>query len=434
MITAAMLAVVLPATAHADWTRPHVLQPNCGKRALQCAIEPAPRADVNARGRTVVTWVDSRQRIRAAIGGPRGRFGRAASFGKGFRPGASIAADGRVVVVWSTSGELRYARTTARGRFTPPRRLVARTSRAGDDHPEVVGQPDGSTLVVYENSFRDSAGRFRTRMRSLVITRAGRVSRVLEIGRGAIHRDGFRAAANGQAAFCCLETPNAAQPPFYTTPLRSTVASWAPGRAWSSVAAPLAQNVDVQTVGPNRGAVAVGVTAATRGGESVTLGVPGLVRIGVGNALSPARPVPVVRATRAFGPVVTIDGSSRDVVVYQEKTRSRAFSRNAPIYAVAADAGAAFGARQRLDAADAYQPHVRPYRSGAIVAWQSGDRWGVSIERDGRFRRAPAPVGPGPSGVGEDFHFNRDLATRARYAVLAWTARDASVRISIGRL
>ena len=77
---------------------------------------------------------------------------------------------------------------------------------------------------------------------------------------------------------------------------------------------------------------------------------------------------------------------------------------------------------------------MRTYRTGTIVVWESPrHRWGVAVERDGRFVAAPAAAG-GPSDVGEDFIRNRDLGTGGRYAALTWTADDGSVRVSIGAL
>jgi hypothetical protein len=54
----------------------------------------------------------------------------------------------------------------------------------------------------------------------------------------------------------------------------------------------------------------------------------------------------------------------------------------------------------------------------------------VAIERDGTFRQAPAPAGPGPSTLGEDFNYAYDIQTSARHAVLGWVAGDGSVRVS----
>jgi hypothetical protein len=72
---------------------------------------------------------------------------------------------------------------------------------------------------------------------------------------------------------------------------------------------------------------------------------------------------------------------------------------------------------------------VRPLGSGAIAVWSAPRaRWGVAIERNGRFRAAAAPSGPGPAF--RDAHYAYDLATSGNHAVLTWIAADGSVRIS----
>ncbi|MGZ6652216.1 MAG: hypothetical protein ACXVHB_32925, partial [Solirubrobacteraceae bacterium] len=67
-------------------------------------------------------------------------------------------------------------------------------------------------------------------------------------------------------------------------------------------------------------------------------------------------------------------------------------------------------------------------------AWQAPNyRWGVAVERGGRFAAARAPSG-GPSQIGEDFEYSRAMATGGRYVVLTWTAHDGSIRVSVGVL
>ena len=124
---------------------------------------------------------------------------------------------------------------------------------------------------------------------------------------------------------------------------------------------------------------------------------------------------------------MTLDGSGRVVLVYQEKTRPQAFSREAPVHASVAGRPA-----RRLTSRQAYQPTVRPLGSGAIAVWQEpGAKWGVAIERGGRFASAPAPTGPGPElHLGEDFHYAYDLATNGKYAVLTWISADGAIRVS----
>jgi hypothetical protein len=305
--------------------------------------------------------------------------------------------------------------------------LLSSGETRNDDSPKLAAQPDGSTVVVYESP---------KGLGSVLISATGRPGLPRALGPGSMKHDSFRAAPDGQIAVCCLTPPTAAAPPppapAPTAPAR--VAVYAPTGGWSVLMPPLAPRTEVETVGPGAGAVALGVIDVQGGGEAGTQGVPGLLRIGLGAAFAPLKTGPVKAAKRALGPVAAIDGSGRDVLVYQEKDRPAAFSRDAPAYAVASKPGSPFGARQVLDRGLVHEPAVSAYRDGAVVAWQApGNRWRVSVEQDGRFQRAEAPAGPGPSNVGEDFNYSHDMAADGRYVVLTWTALDGSVRASVGK-
>ncbi len=421
----------LPASAAAsDWSAPGVLLKACGVRGHNCVAESAPRAAVNARGKTLVVWVSSaakKPRVQVAAAGPRGRFEKPITMGIGLRPSVAVAPDGTQVVVWSASGGLLFARRAPGHRFSTARRLLASGGTASDDSPKLAAQPDGSTVVVYES---------RAGLSTVTISPAGRPGARRTLGPGAMKRDSFRAAPDGQAAVCCLTPPAAAAPPppAQAPAAPAPVAVYAPAGGWSVLTPPLAPRTVVETVGPGAGAVALGTIDVLGGGEAGDQGVPGLMRLGPGAAFAPIKTGPVKAPKRALGPVVAIDGSGRDVLVYQEKDRPAAFSRDAPAYAVVSAPGSPFGARQVLDRGRVHQPAVSAYRDGAVAAWQApGNRWRVSVERDGRFKRAEAPAGPGPSNVGEDFHYSHDMAANGRYVVLTWTALDGSVRASIGK-
>jgi hypothetical protein len=436
MLTVAGLALVGPQTASAHWTTPSILYGGCATPAYNCTSEPAPRAAVDARGQAAVAWVDRRTRVRVAAAGATGRFGRSITLGKGLRPAVAVTPSGTQIVVWSDAGRLRFARRTPGHRFSRPAQLAVPGSKIGDDDAKLAVQPDGSALVVYENAYRDSRGTYSTRLRSVLISPAGKAGAVQALGLGTMSHDSFRASSSGHAAVCCLASPAAvtAPAPLGNTATFTTVASYAPGTGWSTIAPPIGPGDAVETVGPGAGAVALGTIDVRRRGDAGTLGVPGLLRLAADGTFAPALAAPVLSANRAFGPVVAIDGAGRDVLVYQEKTRSTPFSRSAPIYAVAATPGGAPAARQLLDRSDAYLPLVRGYRDGAIAAWETPrNRWRVSIERRGTFTPAPAPSG-GPSRVGEDFNYSRDMSTGGRYVVLCWTAIDGSIRASVGVL
>ena len=407
----------------AGWSTPAVLEARCVKDAVNCRSETSPRVALNARGQSVVAWV-AKNRIRAAIGDARGRFGRSLAFEKAFRPAVTMAANGTAVVVWSAGGQLRYVRRAPGHGFSRPANLVP-GSKEGDDMPKTAIQPDGSTLVLYENTTRTAAG-YVTELRSVRIRPGRRPTNPLVLGRGWVDRDGF-GASDGHATACCLGVRGSI---FIPAPPR-TVLAWSPAAGWAILAPALATREVVESVGQGHGEVVLGTVAVLHSGDAGTSGLPALLRAGAGGVFGAPLAAPVKRAGLAFGPVVAIDGSGRSALVYQEKTAPKAFSRDAPVWVVTAPRGGAFGARQALDRGLARFPQLRPYRSGAIVAWEAPKhRWGVAVERNGRFASGPAPSG-GPSAAGEDSIRSRDLATAGRYAALAWTASDGSVRVSL---
>lgn len=413
-----LATAALPASAAArDWSAPGVLLESCGARGFNCVAESAPRAAVNARGRALVAWVSSATklaRVQVASAGPSGRFEKPTTLGVGLRPAVAVAKDGAQLVVWNSTRGLMFARRAPGRRFSTARLLLPTGGTPDDDSPKLAAQPDGSTLLVYES---------KQGLNSVLIPRAGRPGAPRMLGPGFLKRDGFRAAPNGQAAVCCLTAP--------MTP--TAVAVHAPGVGWSVLTPPLPARTEVETAGPGAGAVALGTIDVRGGGEAGAQGIPGLMRIGPGGVFAPIKAGPVTNPRLALGPVVAIDGSGRDVLVYQEKDRPAAFSRDAPVYAVVSAPGSPFGARQVLDRGRGHQPAVAAYRDGAVAAWQArGNRWRVSVERNGTFKRAEAPAGRGPSLVGEDFNYSHDMAANGRYVVLTWTALDGSVRASIG--
>lgn len=432
------LVLAAPAVAQAAWTQTNVMQGRCAaKTTFECSTEPAPRVAINADGLSVTTWVDAKGRIRAVTASARGKLTKGATLDTGYRPVGAISTNGTATVVWSHRGELRYARREPGHNFTKVRRLVARGSKNGDDSPKLAAQPDGSTVVVYENSYRDSKGRFMQRLRSVVLSRGGRVSALKALGKGSFGRDSFRTAPSGRIVVCCLRDPVAVPTTsgaFVDAPRRATVLEYTPGSGWSALRPPLGQRGQIETVALGDRDVAVGVTDARLGGESNTFGVPQLLRADSQGAFGPPFVAPVANERKAFDPVVAIDGSGRNVLLFQEKTGVSSFSSSAPLYAVVGTEGDMTARRRTLDGGRAYQPALAPLGSGAIAAWQSRDnKWRVAIERGGVFDAAAAPSGLGPSIVGEDFHYNRNMATHGRYVVLAWVAKDASVRMSVGK-
>ncbi len=440
LIASTVLLLVLGAApAAASWSAPRAYDPapaGCDGKArfipIECVGEPAPRVAVNPSGAAVAAWVDLRGRVRAATADRAGRFTAAVTLTKsGLRPTAALAPDGTATVVWrDASGTLRFARRTAGRSFGAATRLAPRGSKAGDDFAKAAGAPDGSVAVLYESPFRSPQGQYVERLRAVELSAGGRPGAVTELGRGGLGRDSSSAAADGTLVGCCLAPP--ASTPDAPPASGARLVVFRPGVGWSFVSATAVAADAIETVFGTGSALALGTTKVEQGGDAGVLGVPGLARTGEDGALGPALHAPVTRKDRGLAPGVTIDGSGRSVLLYQEKARSQAFSRDAPVYATVAAAGArTLGARQRLDAGADYEPTVRPLGSGAIGVWQAErERWEVAIEVNGRFRRVAAPRGLGPSRLGEDFSYAYDLETNGTHAVLAWSAGDGSVRVS----
>lgn len=429
VVATATFAASAGIASAAGWSAPVVLEPAFGKNPLNG--ETAPRVAVNARGQSVVAWIDAKGRVGAAGGDAHGHFTRIVTFETGgLRPAVTISADGTAVIVWSHSGRLRYVRRVAGHRFSSPAVLVPRSSKLSNDFARAAIQPDGSTLVVYEAASRTPTAGYVTQLRSVRIAPGGHPGKWTAIGPGSVRRDAFGLAADGHVAVCCLATPA----PLGAPAQLSAVAGYTPTAGWATLAAQIGPKQVIETVAAGRGDVALGTVDVSHSGDVGLSGQPGLLRADARGVFGAPLAAPVTNPGRAFGPVVAIDGSGRNVLVYQEKAAPKAFSRLAPISAVTGPRSGAFGARQILDRRPAYFPQMTAYRTGAIVVWEAPrHRWGVAIERDGRFVAAPTPAG-GPSNVGEDFIRSRDLAAGGRYAALTWTASDGSVRVSVGAL
>ena len=325
--------------AWAAWSTPRVLEPRCAKNAINCPQETSPRIAVNARGQSVVAWIDATGRVRVATGDKRGRFSRPVVFEKAFHPAVSISAGGTVVVVWSRSARLRFVRRSPGHGFTRPASLVAPVSRLGDDFPKAAIQPDGATLVVYEAADRTTLG-YQRRLRSVRIAPSGRPGMSVTVGAGSVSRDGFGASAAGQVAVCCLTEP--AAPTTTMRPMK--IATYARGVGWTTLAPPLAPRQVVESVSPGLGDISVGTVDVPHSGDVGTSGAPGLLRADARGVFAAPLAAPVTNPGSAFAPVVVIDGAGRSVLVYQEKDGPAPFSREAPLYAVTGSPAGAFGA------------------------------------------------------------------------------------------
>jgi hypothetical protein len=408
LIVLALLALGAAPAHAASWSTPQAFDRATCNPPEACVTEPAPRVAVNARGQAVAAWIDTKDRVRVAVASRPGRFGAPRTLAKsGLRPSPTIAPNGMVTVIWEQGEALRFARGRA-GRFSGAKRLAPRTTRE-DSSAHAAAQADGAVVVIYESD---------DELRTVELSRAGRPGAPAALGEGGFGRDDVRVAEDGTVAACCV-VPAAPDPSPRVAVYRDE---------WRLVATPAVQETErVESVFADAGGLTVGLLDVRTEGDAGASGIPGSSVAGADDVFGTPRWASVSKPTRGLEPAVTLDGSGRGVLVYQEKTGPRAFSRVAPVYASVAGRRA-----RRLTSKQAYVPTVRPLGSGAIAVWQEpGEEWGVAIERGGRFASAPSPSGPGPDpGLGEDFHYAFDIATSGAYAVLTWIAADGSVRVS----
>jgi hypothetical protein len=405
LVALLLLALATAPARAASWSTPRAYDRATCDPPEACVLEPAPRVAVNARGQAVAAWIDTRGRVRAAVAARPGRFGAASTLARrGLRPSPTIAADGTVTVVWEQGEALRFARGKA-GRFGRSQRLAA-GSRREDGAARAAAQPDGSVVVAYESG---------DELRAVMLSRAGRTGAPVTLGEGGFGHDSVRVAADGTVAACCVADGTQAKVAVYRG-------------EWSLASVPpLGDDGRVETVFADATQLLLGVLDVRTEGDAGVSGIPGTARAGADHVVGEPQWASVSKPTRGLAPTVTVDGVGRVVLVYQEKTGPRAFSRVAPVYP-----GVAGRVARRLTSKQAYQPTVRPLGPGAIAVWQEpGAKWGVAIERRGRFASAPGPGGPGPElHLGEDFHQAYDLATNGSFAVLTWISADGAVRVS----
>ena len=410
-VSLALLALAAAPARSAIWSVPSAFDRATCKPPDACVIEPAPRVAINARGQAVATWVDTRDRVRVAVATRPGRFGAVTTLAKeGLRPSPAIAADGTVTVVWEQGVALRFARGKA-GRFAASKPLAPRTDKREDSSAHAAAQADGSVVVVYESD---------DEMRTVTLSPRGKPSAPVVLGEGGFGHDSVRVAADGTFAACCIAPVNSAPG------VPAEVAVYRD--EWRLVTSPaLKEDDQIETVYASASELILGLIEVHSAGDAGVAGIPGSAVARGDDVFGALQWASVSKPTRGLAPDVTIDGSGRTVLVYQEKTRPQAFSRTAPVYASVAG-----GARQRLTSRQAYQPTVRPLGSGAIAIWQEpGAKWGVATERGRRFVSAPSPSGPGPElHLGEDFHYAYDLATSGGFAVLTWVSADGAIRVS----
>lgn len=441
-LLALLAALVLPACAEA-WsplaTLDRPVPPSCpttGGISAECFAFSKPRVAVDRSGRAAVAWYRYQGfGVRVAVSDRRGRFGTTQRLGRGLRPEVAFTADGDVLVAWPTvDRRLAFARRSAGARrFGRTRTLVAPVGRKGEvDRPLLVPQPGGSTIVVYERSYRDNAGRFTQGLFWLRILRSGaRTASRRFPADGTLRTNGLSAMSNGDFAICCDYIARSAEEP--STPV---VAVWrARARRLTTTPVPIQgryESVESVAVGPRD--VAVGTVDVRNSGDTGTLGAPQIRVARAGGTFDSAVRADVRRATRSFGPVVGMDDGGRAVLAFQEKARPESFSRVAPVYAARlAVGGTSLAAPARIDARPSQDVLASRGETGTVFLWLGPQRLGLALFREGRMRSLPSPPGRA-SSYGDDYDLGRDVAASGDFVAATWVSPDGDVEASVQRV
>lgn len=344
----------------------------------------APRTAIAADGHHYTAWRDEHGALLASADGRSPvRITRAASYY------ATAAATGRVAVAYSND---RGAYIKVRGQRT--RKLVSR----GAEDLALAADPRGGW--VFAATARDG-------VRALSLDRRGRVLARQRLGRGALW------AGTRQNRLLAV-TPSGRAVLVFAHPSDRIFVSERPhGGRWSApapVPGQTEERYEEASVVAAGERVAIGGLRPTSCGDVGCSGFPLL-----GGLTEPLAGPDVSRPNRVFAPSV-----APGVLVYQQKTKVKSFSRRAPVWANG----------QRLTAAPATEPTALPLGDRTLVLWNTARGWGAALAAaGGRFKATLAPPGPPPP----KFHSaetDRDLHTAGRYAIAAWAA-EGLVHISV---
>jgi hypothetical protein len=429
ILVSVLLGGVPSVAAAAGWSRPYTL-------SSTDLAEPAPRVAVGPEGHVVVAWLRRNGDLRAEIGDSHGHFrGSRTLSSRGLRPRVSVGRRGRAIVVWNEKG-LKYAiRAPGHATFGAPRALTTPTGSSTDDAPVLAMDGSGRTTVLFEHGFRTRSG-YHQLVEALDISAAGTPGPIVSFGEGRLPRRATLAitAAGDMITTFFLDRPPTRDPS--TPDPGPMIARRQAGGAWSVRPFPFSggrRTSDPSVAVDPVGRATFSFTDVVESGEAVSFGSPRVSTGPLAGPLGPpVGPVPA-RADKAFGPFA-LPLSDAIVLVWQEKTRARPFSTEAPVRAVRVAFNGAVGRPHTLDSSESsFEPHVVRLDSGrALVVW---DHKGIAaaLYRAGHgFQRIAAPPGEATLN-GTDFNVNRDLASNGRgVAAFTWTQGNR-VKIAVRR-
>jgi hypothetical protein len=423
-----MVALATPfavtAPAHAgSWSPPAQLHAgasgDCSTRGNvpdACFIPAGTRIAVNAGGEAIAIWADDHFVVRAAYTRRNGNFGPAHRLGKGLRAAVVLRDDGSAVAAWSTNGPIHVARSSGSGRFGPSQPLAP--TAGTDDDVNLLARPDGTVVAVYDSVTSGTGAKVsHQRVRTVDLPRTGLPGARITLGKGSMQL-AAGSPAGGIAVYGSKMGLKTRAPDSET---------------WTAISRP--DGLSIESLAAADDGPLLGVVDPLSGrGSGGYHGRPGATQAAYGDPLGAPQFAPVVKPTRAFGPVVAADGENRTVLLYRENPQPEYSSNHGgPLFAVSAPAGEPFGPRIRLDPGQVYEPFAAPLPHGALIAWSSNRRWRVATLRDGVLHRVSAPAG-GPGGFFAAENIDQSLATAGGYAALVWRTAQGAVLASVARI
>jgi hypothetical protein len=426
---AALLATAAPAGAASSWSATQGFTAG-GPRD----IEPIPRAAIASDGTSALAFETRSDALMLATGKANGTFGSPRLIARSGARDHSIAAarGGAFLLAWESADGLHAAVRTRAGRA-----IVRRLYPGGPDSEingvQVAADPHGGWVIARRVfALHGSAENRVYGVRALSLDRAGRLlGPVQDLGPGQFGIDArptqaLAVGADGRAVLAFRREV----PPLSSAPRPVGVTTRPHGGVFAApIAVPVANAVEPRVAVDGAGHAIVAFTRVSRCGDVGCFGAPAAVNVlADGSTSPPAGPV-LDFPGRAFAPSVAYTGVGA-AIVFQLKSKSAAFSTEAPVMAVTLNADGTVGGLQTLTNRLAGEPVAMPISRGRVLAvWEGSRGLGAALAVNGVFAKTAEPKGPPPS-TGHSNSTNRDLRTAGRYAIFAW-ARAGRVRVAV---
>jgi hypothetical protein len=401
--------------------------------------EPVPRAAIARDGTSALAFSSKYRALMLSTRTAAGRFGAPRVIERRGAADYSVAAapGGAFLLAWEDGDGLHAVVRTKAGRAIVRRRYDSGPSSAING-VQVAADPQGG-WVLAQRVFPHGAKKDRLYgVRTLSLDRAGRqLGAVQELGAGEFGVDArqtqaLAVAPDGRAVLTFRREQPLGNP--FGLPAPVVVATRPHGGTFGAPVELGGDPADEPRVAiGDDGRTLISATQIRSRGDAGVFGNPIVAGVSVAGAVGAPFGPALANPRRAFAPSVALTSGGRGVLVFQLKTKSQPFSKEAPVRAVAIAADGSLGSLQTLTSGQAKEPVVAELGGGRALTMWSGRR-GIDARlagADGIFRTTAAPKGPPPS----PFHSNptnRDLQAAGRYAIFTW-ARAGRVRVTVRR-